>query len=98
MANSQSRELRQVIVKMRPEFVDEIDEALAQLGVADRATFIRGAVYDQLRRLGFDLPPNLKGVPSRKGKGGRSKAAKKKQTIYAMPDNAAECVAEEKDN
>jgi hypothetical protein len=61
---------------MREEFLGEIDKQLTQAGYADRSSFIRDAVYEKLRRLGYVLPPSIKTAPNRAGKGGPRKKLK----------------------
>ena len=72
MSNPRSDGQKQILVMMRQEFVDEIDEHVVSLGVA-RSDFIRQAIYDEMTRGGVDIPASLKSAPSRKGKGGARK-------------------------
>lgn len=54
------------------EFLDEIDRARRG---KSRSDFLREALYDQLKRMGYTLPEALKFAPDRTGKGGRPKKA-----------------------
>lgn len=52
------------------QFLAEIDAAR---GGKSRSDFLREALYDYLKKLGYDLPPAWKYAPDRTGKGGRPK-------------------------
>jgi len=64
-----------LILMVREEFLREIDEAYPKAGYADRASFIRDAVYDFLKKHGVELPPIIKTPLSHGGR--RPKAPKK---------------------
>ncbi len=64
---------KSVLIMMRDEFLAQIDGQLTKAGYPDRSSFIRDAVYEKLRKLGYSLPPSMKTPPSRAGKGGRRK-------------------------
>lgn len=61
---------KQVLIKMDEDFLAEIDAAFPRMGFSDRASFVRTAVYEELRRFGVKLPKQIKSAPSRAGKGG----------------------------
>ncbi len=83
---------KQVIVKMSEEFLAEIDAALPGMGYGDRASFIRDAVFDELKKNGVKVDPGLKAAPSRAGKGGTPTHKKK---VYDLKKKAPAMVAEE---
>jgi len=65
------------------EFLAEIDRAR---GGKSRSDFLREAIYNYLRSLGYKVPESLKYAPDRTGKGGRPrKAISSKQSIIAVP-------------
>ena len=57
-----------VILMMREDFLREIDEAYPKAGYADRASFIRDAVFEYLKKNGIELPPILKAPLSHGGR------------------------------
>ncbi len=71
MPNVRGKDQKGVLVMMRESFLEEIDAALPKAGFSDRSKFIREAIYQRLRSLGFDIEPEEPTAPSRKGKGGR---------------------------
>jgi hypothetical protein len=60
---------------MKEAFIAEIEAAVEKGGFSDRSVFIRAAVLEELRRLGFKVPASLASAPYRMGKGGRKKEA-----------------------
>ncbi len=60
------------------EFLSEIDRAR---GGKSRSDFLREALYDHLKRMGYTLPEAAKFAPDRSGKGGRPK----KIALTAVP-------------
>lgn len=61
---------KQVLIMMRQEFLDEIDKAFPLAGFNDRSSFIRDAVYQELLRMGIQVPMVLKTAPERVKKRG----------------------------
>jgi hypothetical protein len=51
------------------EFLRQVDQGCEMVGCG-RSQFIRDALFEMLKRLGFEMSPTLKAAPSRKGKGG----------------------------
>ncbi len=89
---------KQIGLFLKVGFLEEIDEALARLGYADRSTFIRDAVYEKLTLHGVSVPQGLQSAPSRSGKGGKpshKKATKKKAAVYEVPHKQEQMVAED---
>lgn len=76
---------KQVLIKMDEDFLSEIDAALPKMGYGDRASFIRSAVFDELRRFGVRVNEELKAPPSRAGKGGSP--SHKKAIKYDLGSN-----------
>lgn len=77
MPNVRGKDQKGVLVMMRESFLKEIDAALPKAGFSDRSKFIREAIYQRLRSLGFGIDPVESTAPSRKGKGGRPSHYKK---------------------
>ena len=50
---------------MTDEFVREIDAALRPSGYSDRSKFVRDAVYERLKALGYKLPKEITLAPGR---------------------------------
>jgi len=93
-------EQKQVLIKIGADFLAEIDAAFPKLGFGDRASFIRDAMFEELRRNGFSVPAEIKAPPSRAGKGGtpshksqkvvKSKSVKVPLNRDSKPEMAAE--------
>lgn len=73
MANQRAEGQKAVIVMIQDDFLDIIDQNLAQMGYPDRSSFIREAVRQRLVKDGVPVPPSMTVAPSRAGKGGRPK-------------------------
>lgn len=71
--NQRAAGQKQVIVVMKRDFLQTIDENLEKMGFSDRSQFIRTAVMEALRRSGYKVSTDLSVAPSRAGKGGRKK-------------------------
>ena len=84
---------KQVLLKMDEDFLAEIDAAFPELGFSDRASFIRSAVFDELRRGGYKVKEQLKAAPSRAGKGGSP--THKKTVDFQMKPQAQAMIAED---
>jgi hypothetical protein len=91
MPNVRGADQKGVLVMMRESFLEEIDAALPKAGFSDRSKFIRDAVYQRMREMGFDVDPQDSTAPSRKGKGGRPSHYKPKEfiTLKAAEEKAS---------
>lgn len=90
MPNVRGKDQKGVLVMMRESFLEEIDAALPKAGFSDRSKFIRDAVYQRMRSLGFKVAEEDTTAPSRKGKGGRpTHYAVKAQAVLRAVDVAA---------
>lgn len=69
-----------VPVPVSDGFLEKIDAALLKAGFANRAQFIRDAIYDKLTKAGFEMHRGLAQAPSRAGKGGPRKVPSRKKT------------------
>jgi Arc/MetJ-type ribon-helix-helix transcriptional regulator len=66
---------KQILVGMKQQLLDTLDENLAAMGFSNRADFIRKAVAEKLQSYGFEVDAGSTTAASRKGKGGRPKKA-----------------------
>lgn len=91
MPNVRGKDQKGVLVMMRESFLEEIDAALPKAGFSDRSKFIRDAVYQRMRALGFKIAEEEPTAPSRKGKGGRPThyAVKAKAEIRSVDEQRA---------
>jgi Arc/MetJ-type ribon-helix-helix transcriptional regulator len=71
MPNQRALGQKLISVPMKERFIEEIDQALEQMGYSDRSSFIRDAIAEKLHSEGIQLPVDLPLAPSRAGKGGR---------------------------
>jgi len=90
---------KKVLMNFDEDFLSEVDSAFPRLGFNDRASFIRDAVFQEMKRQGVEVSPSLKAAPSRAGKGGKpthkKKAAKKAAKVYDFTAKKTDLVAEE---
>ena len=73
VANVRSQGQKPIILMVREEFLQKIDEAMPRLGFNDRSSLIREAVYLMLKEAKIPVTPQDKTAPGRAGKGGRPK-------------------------
>lgn len=71
MARSDGQMIMTVSIDER--LVEEVDKAR---GFKPRAHFVREALLEHLKTLGYELPPHIVAPPDRAGKGGRKKPVK----------------------
>ncbi len=69
MAYKRSVGQRMIPVMMTSELVEHIDKHLTGLNYSDRAKFIRDAIGEKLKAMGFQVPDEWLLAPSRLGKG-----------------------------
>lgn len=72
MPNQRARTQRLVNFPASDQFIAGLDEAIRKVGYSNRSEFIRDAVEEKLRELGFQLPPGATLAPPRAGKGRKS--------------------------
>jgi hypothetical protein len=97
VAGKRAEGQRQVIVWMKEELIDMIDQNLEGMGFSDRARFIRAAIVDKLESGGSDAAPDLALAPMRVGKGGRPRKGKTGVDTAASNDGGGSRAAEEPD-
>jgi Arc/MetJ-type ribon-helix-helix transcriptional regulator len=69
--NVRAQNLKQIIVMMQEDFIQDIDDNITALGFSNRAEFIRQAVHEKLAKAGVKIDAGKTTAPSRAGKGGR---------------------------
>jgi acetate kinase len=96
MPNVRGSDQKGVLVMMRESFLEEIDAALPKAGFSDRSKFIRDAVYQRMKAMGFNVREEAATAPSRKGKGGRPSHYKIKEAAPSRTTDAPAKVTEER--
>jgi len=71
MATGTADEFTAILLKLKPEFVQEIDDAVKASGAASRMQFIRDAIAEKIASMNIALAADLAAPRSRLGKGGR---------------------------